>query len=117
MSSVMAMRVPSHSWAGCVLFIELCGLSSCAACGCAALAGLPLPGVGFTCVVVRFPGVLDEGGAVLLAERLVDLEQRLLLLLVDRRIGEDRGRNLQQVLPVALIEDPGLHVQRLRRDP
>src|SRR5438105_4647217 len=51
---------------------------------------------------------------VLVLERLVHLDQRLLLGLGDRRIAEDLAD--QVVLALALLEDARLHVERLGRD-
>src|SRR6202167_4621860 len=51
----------------------------------------------------------------LLAERVVDLEQHLLLPLGQVGVGEHRVANLQTGR--AVLEKAGLHVQRLSRDP
>src|SRR6202022_3986421 len=52
---------------------------------------------------------------LLALERTVDLEQRLLLSLGDAAVSEDVGDEIR--LRVALFEDPGADVERLRRDP
>src|ERR1700729_3615721 len=51
----------------------------------------------------------------LLAERVVDLEQPLLLSFGQVGVGEHRVATLQARRPV--LEKAGLHVQRLSRDP
>ena len=77
--------------------------------------GLDDRGVG-PCRVVLVAGLVGPE-AVLLAERLVDLEQHLLLPLVERGIGEYDGARLHLV-PVPLgVEDAGADVQRLGGDP
>src|SRR3954464_1836652 len=50
---------------------------------------------------------------VLAAERLIDLEQHLLLPLGQRCVAEHGGLNI--AVAVALVEDAGLDVERLRR--
>ena len=54
------------------------------------------------------------GGAVLGAERLVDVDQRALVPLADRDVGQDRG---DDVAALVVVEDPGPHVERLGGDP
>src|SRR5690349_20323437 len=62
-------------------------------------------------------GVLLVGeGPVARPERLVDLEQRLLLPLREPRVAEDRELDGTHLV-VVRAEDPGLDVDLLRRDP
>src|SRR6478609_3071657 len=49
-------------------------------------------------------------------ERLVDVEQRLLLTFGEPAVGEDRQLDGPD-LAVVEVEDPGVDVERLRRDP
>ena len=51
---------------------------------------------------------------MLVAERLVDVEQDPLLAIVDRRVCEHRADDVAR--RAAVLEDPGPHIQRLRRD-
>src|SRR5688500_8159738 len=53
----------------------------------------------------------DPGLLVLVEERLVDAQQRLLLLLGDRAIAQDGTHEV--IVALALLEDAGAHVERL----
>src|SRR5205085_10919677 len=67
---------------------------------------------GYSWSAVPRPGVAGCT-ALLIPERLVDLEQRLLLALGDPRVGPDRGLDVGFG---RFVEDPGPDVQRLGRD-
>src|SRR5438445_12962395 len=59
-------------------------------------------------------GRRGQRALVLVPERLVHLDQGLLLDLGDRRVAEDLADEVVLALP--FLEDAGLHVERLRRD-